>query len=86
MDEKTRRINGLLPEATVLWLERVAKRNKWTLSRAMRWAIHETMAREYDKAEEEHLRKLAEEIAMSGDPPEDPNRISAKDAFSDDQN
>jgi hypothetical protein len=77
MDEKTRRINGLLPEATVLWLEAVAKHNKWTLSRTIRWAIHETMEQDIAKAEEAYVRANPHVMQPSG--------LSAKDAFPDDQ-
>ena len=41
MDENTRRINGMIPEELFFWLESVAKRNGWTLSRALRWAVQE---------------------------------------------
>ena len=41
MDENTRRINAVLPEQDFLWLTVVAKRNKWSLSRALRWAVSE---------------------------------------------
>lgn len=41
MDEKTHRINGVLPEKDFLWLTAVAKRNRWPLSRALRWAVGE---------------------------------------------
>ena len=46
MDENTRRVNGLVPEDVFFWLEDVAKRNGWTFSRALRWAVQETMKRE----------------------------------------
>lgn len=85
MDEKTELLAARFPEDLVEWLKRVAEARGWRLSRALRWAVRETMAREYDKAEEEHFRELAKEIAMTGDPPEDKNRISARDAFPDDQ-
>ena len=46
MDENTRRINGMFPDELFFWLEGVAKRNGWTFSRALRWAVREAMKRE----------------------------------------
>jgi hypothetical protein len=84
MDEKTELLAARFPEDMVEWLKRVGAARGWRLSRTLRWAVRETMAREYDKAEEEMLR----EIADIPDPPADiiENRISAADAFPDDQN
>jgi hypothetical protein len=83
MDEKTELLAARFPEDVVAWLKRVAEARGWRLSRTLRWAVRETMAREYDKAEEEHLREIAE----IPDPPADAleNRVSAADAFPDDQ-
>ena len=86
MDEKVVHFAARFSEDDFEWLKRVAAARGWPIARALRWAVRETRAREYDKAEEEHLRELEEEIAMSGDPPEPQNRISAADAFPDDQN
>ena len=83
MDEKTELLAARFPEDIVAWLKRVAEARGWRLSRTLRWAVRETMAREYDRAEEEHRREMANEP----DPPADigENRISAADAFPDNQ-
>ena len=67
MDENTRRINGMVPEELFFWLEGVAKRNGWTFSRALRWAVREAMKRELEKQ-------------MSGD--DRRRQVQAKEAFS----
>lgn len=76
MDEKTVRINGVVPEYTAHWLKAVAARNNWNLSRAIRWAIHETMEREHTLAEEAYVREHPEVMQPSG--------LSPEEAFPDD--
>jgi hypothetical protein len=87
MDEKTVRVALQIPEDMIGFLERLASREGFEArktGRAIRWCIREEMKREYDRADEE----MAREIAEIPDPPTDilENRISAADAFPDDQN
>ena len=66
MDETTVRINGVVSEEMAHWLKIVAKRNGWTFSRAIRWAIYETMERDYALAEEAFVREHPEVMQPSG--------------------
>jgi hypothetical protein len=46
MDDKTELLAVRFPEDMVVWLKSVAEARGWTVSRAMRWAVQETIRRE----------------------------------------
>ena len=82
MDEKIVHFAARFVEDDFEWLKRIARARGWPVARVLRECVREARMREYDRAEEEHLR----EIADIPDPPDDilENRISAADAFPDD--
>ena len=72
MDEKTELLAARFPEEIIAWLKVVAEARGWSLSRTLRWAVRETMSREYDRNLKEHHRELDAEISHAGMPPEAP--------------
>lgn len=71
MDEKTERLSARFPEGVVVSLEALAEARGWSLSRTLRWAVSETLQREYGRDLEQHLRERDDEIAQAGMPPQE---------------
>lgn len=70
MDENIERLAAVrVPEDVAAWLKSVAGKQGWSVSRAHRWALRETMRREYDRDLETHLRERDRGVGLAGMPP-----------------